>query len=83
VTRRLGTLEQNGLLEVENRNRKDGGFDSNEYNFDGLIDQLTPFARKKVLEREERARHVRAEGERKAKEKMSRAEKKRLMNGGE
>jgi len=61
VTRTISGLSAAGMIKRHQRSHGESGTLSNEYSFNGLIREVTPFAREKIQEREE------AEARRKAK----------------
>jgi DNA replication protein DnaD len=54
VQRHITSLKEKGLIEVKRRKRKDGGWNSSEYHFKGLIEKLTPFGKEIIKQRKEK-----------------------------
>jgi len=55
VQRRITSLKERGIIEVEHRFNKYGGQTSSAYSFDGLIEKATPYAIDRIEEKREKA----------------------------
>jgi predicted transcriptional regulator len=54
VRRRIAQMEKAGFIQRRFRTRQDGGQNTNEYLFDGLIKEATPYAQEMIEESKKR-----------------------------
>jgi hypothetical protein len=65
VRRRIAAMEKAGLIQRQPRFGKDSRQESNEYHFDGLIKEATPYAEEALAQQEQRRKEAAARRTRK------------------
>lgn len=65
VQRRIAAMEGAGLIRRKMRYKQRGGQNTNEYTFDGLINEATPFAQEEIEKRQARGKEDKERARRK------------------